>query len=118
MLKDGETLDEFDRYLKENFVDGKLPFDGIFCVTDSLAHKIIGSLRKLGLRVPEDIQAIGYDGIRHFGDLELTCSTIVQPTEEIAKTCVDILLSMNEETVTSPLLCLPISYAFGGTTKS
>ena len=67
------------------------------------------------LRIPEDVQVIGFDGIRQFGDSEYMCSTIVQPVSEIAQTCVDLLLQ--ESTSAKPLLmCLPVSYAYGGTT--
>ena len=95
---------------------GKLDFDGIFCVTDALAHQIIGSLSRMGLRVPQDVQIVGFDGIRLFGDLEYHCSTIVQPVESIAKTCVDMVLDADNGKAPS-LVCLPIQYAYGGTTK-
>ena len=72
-------------------------------------------LQKLNIRVPEDVQIIGYDGTRILGDCDLICSTIVQPVQEMAEMCVDFLL---QETITSkpPLVCLPVSYAYGGTT--
>ena len=91
-------------------------FDGIFCVTDSLAYQIIHSLRSMGLRVPEDVQVIGFDGIRNFGDLDYTCSTIVQPTEEMAEVCVNMVLE-KEDVKSTSLVCLPVTYAYGGTTK-
>ena len=100
----------------DNYRDGKLDFDGIFCVTDSLAHQIHGSLRRMGVRVPEDVQIVGYDGVRLFGDLEYSCSTIVQPVTQIAEACVDMALRW-EEARTPSLLCLPVTYAYGGTTK-
>lgn len=106
----------FEDFLHAHFHEGKLDFDGLFCVTDGLAHQIMGSLRDMGLRVPEDVQIIGFDGVRHFGDLEYTCSTIVQPIEAIAVTCVETVLE--KRSANAPmLLCLPVSYAYGGTTK-
>ena len=71
----------------------------------------------MGLRVPEDVQVIGYDGIRHFGDLDYTCSTIVQPVEEMAEVCVDLVLDKKEDAKAPSLICLPVHYSFGGTTK-
>ena len=115
ILGDGTPYEEFEHFLAEHFHEGKLDFDGIFCVTDSLAHQIIQTLERMGLRVPEDVQIIGFDGCRNFGDLELTCSTIVQPVEAIAQTCVDIILNMDADKTPS-LMCLPVSYAAGGTT--
>lgn len=117
ILDDGTPYSAFEEFLQEHLHDGKLDFDGIFCVTDTLAHQIIGSLKQMGLRVPEDVQVVGYDGIRHFGDLDYTCSTIVQPLEEMAETCVDLVLEKNEGKNPS-LICLPVRYAYGGTTRS
>lgn len=107
----------FEGFLQEHYHAGKLDFDGIFCVTDSLAHQIVVTLRGMGLRVPEDVQVIGFDGARHFGDLELTCSTIVQPVEDMAAICVDMVLQKRSSKVAS-LVCLPVSYAYGGTTRA
>lgn len=116
IVDDGTPYSAFDDFLREHLHDGKLDFDGIFCVTDTLAHQILGSLKAMGQRVPEDVQVIGFDGIRHFGDLNYTCSTIVQPLEEIAEVCVNMVLE-KEEANTPSLVCLPVTYGFGGTTK-
>ena len=62
------------------------------------------------------VQIIGFDGVRHFGDLELTCSTIVQPLEAIAANCVELVLSPRGENAPA-LICLPVSYGWGGTTR-
>ena len=116
IVDDGTPYSAFEDFLREHLHEGKLDFDGIFCVTDVLAHQIIRSLRAMDLRVPEDVQVIGFDGIRHFGDLDYTCSTIVQPTEEMAEICVDMVLE-KEDTKAPSLVCLPVSYGYGGTTK-
>ena len=116
ILNDGDPYQEFVDFLQEHVHDGKLEFDGLFCVTDALVHQIRGTLRQMGISVPEDVQIIGFDGCRHFGDLELTCSTIVQPVEAIAETCVDLVLGTNRSQAPS-LICLPIRYEAGGTTR-
>ena len=116
IVDDGTPYEAFEDFLREHLHDGRLDFDGIFCVTDTLAHQIIHSLRAMGQRVPEDVQVIGFDGIRHFGDHEFTCSTIIQPTEEIAEVCVNMVLEKDEGKSPS-LVCLPVTYGYGGTTK-
>lgn len=116
ILMDGAPFSEFEQFLQENLKEGKLAFDGIFCVTDKLAFEIIKTLRRMGQRVPGDVQVIGYDGLRAFIDGDYYCSTIVQPVEAMAETCVNLVLE--ESTANTPsLLCLPVSYAYGGTTK-
>ena len=83
--------------------------------TDTVAYQVIGILRKMGLRVPEDVQVIGFDGIRMFGDLDYICSTIVQPVADIAEACVSMVLSPDFKGLPS-LIGLPVAYADGGTT--
>lgn len=116
ILNDGEPFEGFEKFLSEHIYNGKLSFDGIFCVTDDLAYSIINVLLRLGQKVPEDVQVIGFDGTRHFGNKDYICSTIVQPIPEIAEMCVELLLQ--ESMITKPpLVCLPVSYAYGKTTS-
>lgn len=116
-LEDGQPFSEIEHFLASHMQNGKLSFDGLFIGTDSLAWRIIRLLRGMGIRVPEDVQVIGFDGIRMFGDMEYTVSTIVQPVQEIAETCVSTVLSKHLSSVPS-LICLPVTYACGGTTKA
>lgn len=115
IINDGESFEQFVDFLKEHMKDGRLEFDGIFCVTDGLAHFTYNQLLALGLRVPEDVQLIGFDGTRYFGTSEYICSTIVQPVPEMAEMCVELLLQ-ESMTTKPPLVCLPVTYAYGGTT--
>ena len=115
ILDNEESYDKFEQFLSEHMCDGKLTFDGIFCVTDRLAHFVLGMLQKLQQRVPEDVQLIGFDGVRSFGNIDYFCSTIVQPVPEMAEMCVDLLLRENE-LMKPPLVCLPVTYAYGRTT--
>lgn len=116
ILNDGEPYALFEEFLSQHIRKGKLSFDGIFCVTDKLAFLIMETLRKLKQRVPTDVQVIGYDGIRFFGSEDYVCSTIVQPVQEIAEMCVE-LLTRESLSTRPPLVCLPVSYAYGKTTK-
>lgn len=116
ILQDGDSLEEFEHFLAEHMCNGSLEFDGLFCVTDQIACEILKILKRFHLRVPEDVQVIGYDGVRLFGDGDYICSTIVQPVSDIAEMCVELLLQENM-TAKPPLVCLPVSYAYGGTTK-
>ena len=115
LLDDGMPLSTFESFLRANMEGDRLTFDGLFCGTDTVAYQVIGILRKMGLRVPEDVQVIGFDGIRMFGDLDYICSTIVQPVADIAEACVSMVLSPDFKGLPS-LICLPVTYADGGTT--
>lgn len=117
ILQDGQPIELFESYLRDHTHNGICDYDGIFCVTDFLAYRIRSMLQALNVKVPEQVQIIGFDGVRLFGDQEYTCSTIVQPIEGIAEACVDLLLTNTPEKRPSQIN-LPVSYAYGGTTKA
>jgi LacI family transcriptional regulator len=116
IINDGDSFDEFRIFLEEHLHDGKLDFDGIFCVTDHVAYHVLRILYNLKLRIPDDVQVIGFDGVKFFDD-SYSCSTIVQPVPEMAKMCVDLLLQDNMSSK-PPLVCLPVSFAESYTTRS
>ena len=114
--REGDPGSAMEDFLRAHFHDGVLDFDGLFCATDLLAQQIRRTLNQMGLRVPQDVQIIGYGGVKRFGDQELPCSTIVQPVEEIARICVDLILQSSPGKYACSLQ-IPVSYAFGGTTR-
>lgn len=116
ILDDGEPFAKFDDFLAAHIKQGRLSLDGFFCVTDKVAYYIVKALKKMQVRVPDDIQVIGFDGIRQLGDLDYICSTIVQPVPKIAQTCINVLFHEYKPDI-PPLICLPVSFAYGGTTK-
>ena len=115
-LPDGSPLSAFEVFLKRHILESDHPLDGIFCGNDSQAWQVVNILRTMGRRVPEDVQVIGFDGTRMFGNLDYVCSTIVQPVQDIAETAVNMVLS-NDFTGLPPLICLPVRYQPGGTTR-
>ena len=117
LIDDGTPHSVFEEFFQKHMDNGKLDFDGIFCATDFLACQIRSILHGMEIHVPEDLQIIGFDGVKYFVSTDLPCSTIVQPIEAIAETCVRLVLDPLSEKVPS-LVCLPVSYAYGGTTKN
>ncbi|MDO4866054.1 MAG: LacI family DNA-binding transcriptional regulator [Clostridia bacterium] len=115
-VDDGTPYSAFEDFLRDHLHEGRLDYDGLFCATDLLAYKIQRSLEQMGLRVPEDVQIIGYDGAQCFGDEDYYCSTIVQPVEEMARLCVDLVLQSRAPSIPC-LLQIPVSYASGGSTR-
>ncbi|AIQ54124.1 LacI family DNA-binding transcriptional regulator [Paenibacillus sp. FSL R7-0331] len=65
--------------------------DGIFAITDMLAASYIDQASKQGIRVPEDVKVIGYDGIQDSPYFHPILSTIRQPVEEMARTTIRLL---------------------------
>ncbi len=115
IINDGDSYKEFDAFLEAHLQNGRLTFEGIFCVTDGLANYILQVLRRLNQRVPEDVQVIGFDGTWNPGTRDYICASIVQPVADIAEMCTELLLQENMA-VKPPLVCLPVTYAYGGTT--
>jgi len=115
-LNDEDGLEPFREFLSSHMEQGQLDFDGIFCVTDSLTVHIQEMLSGLGLRVPEDVQLIGFDGIQRFAVGGFYCSTIIQPIGRLAETSVELVLREDRGNLPS-LVCLPVTYAVGGTTQ-
>ena len=98
--------------------DGSLTFDGVFSHTDYHGYMFYRLLLSEGYRVPEDVQIIGFDGIRKFGndDDDLFISSICQPVELLAEKCVEILTAA-DGTPAPCLTLLPAQYRYGGTTR-
>ena len=116
ILDDSETEQPFYRFIDEHIAQGKFEFDGIFCNTDKLACLIWNKLIQSGVRVPDDVQIIGYDGtLCHITGKPL-CSSIVQPIDRMAEAAVSILLKKNRSNL-PVLMALPVHYTEGGTTK-
>ena len=113
-LSDDDTEAPFFQFLEEHIQGGKLEFDGIFCNSDALAVRVCEFLRKQGIRIPEDVQIIGYDGIIDFATRRYICSTIVQPVAEMAETAVRFLLNGDNAPAN---ISLPVRFASGGTTR-
>lgn len=122
IIEDQDPIDLFDDFLAGHVHDGGLDYDGLFCSSDFVAWRACKKLREMGIRIPEDVQVIGYDGTRNFdgiracGECDYIVSTIVQPVQEIAETCVSTILSEDFSSRPS-LICLPVEFADGGTTK-
>ena len=116
ILSDHGSEQPFYDYLSKRIKNGKPDFDGIFCNSDQIASHVCEYLESTGVKIPEDIQIIGYDGIKDYFTGRYTCSTIVQPIADMAEAAVDIIL--NKEGQAHPaLVSLPVHYVSGGTTK-
>nr|WP_263326311.1 LacI family DNA-binding transcriptional regulator [Neobacillus sp. Marseille-Q6967] len=113
-----DTVFDDDRYF-ENFFQRKehQDVDGIFANTDLLAAKYIDKAKQYGLRVPEDVKVIGYDGIQDNKLFHPILSTIRQPVEKMARTSVKLLIRKIEgETLDQEIFRIPVVYREGETT--
>ena len=63
----------------------------VFAVKDMMAIGAMKAIREAGLRVPEDISVIGYDGIDAAALPMIDLTTVAQPREEMAEQIISIL---------------------------
>lgn len=117
----GDGNSSIDDVLQEFLIasrkSGKMRYDGIYTSTDSLAWLLLNQTRKLGIRVPEEVQIIGHDGLRMMNRGNYFVSTIVQPVKEMAEKSVEIVLKKIRGEETEMMTILPVKFADGGTTR-
>lgn len=76
----------------KKLLDAGRKFTALFAAADVMAIGAIRALRDSGLRVPEDVSVIGFDGLPLGSFLVPQLSTVVQNVEKLAKRSVDILI--------------------------
>ncbi len=114
---DQEQIAKIYTFLEQNVKNDKFEYDGIFTSSDIHAVMIVKKLKEMGIRVPEEVQVIGYDGLRILNVGDYPVSSISQPIKEMAKVSVEILIKMiNKEEITGDII-LPVCFVEGGTTK-
>ena len=75
------------------------------------------ALIKLGKKVPDDVQVIGFDGQRLKEDAPYLVSTIVQSVQQMAEQAASLLIqAINDEEVDKRTI-LPVHFGSGKTTK-
>ncbi|WHX47932.1 LacI family DNA-binding transcriptional regulator [Paenibacillus woosongensis] len=91
--------------------------DGVFAITDMLAASYIERARRQGIRVPEDVKVIGYDGIQNHPYFHPILSTIRQPVEEMARMTIRLLYNKIEgKPLDKQVYRIPVIYKPGETT--
>lgn len=74
-------------------IDDGIPFDGIFALTDSTAFGALRALADRGMRVPVDVQVVGFDNLRASDFTTPRLSTIEPGNDEMADEIADIMLT-------------------------
>jgi len=92
--------------------------DGIFCTDDLTALLVMQQARELGIRIPEDLKLIGYDGTDFIQNYHPELTTIMQPIVDIVTMMIDLLLRRidNPECELESTYTLPVKLISGATT--
>lgn len=94
-LSDEEQGEAVRRFIDEIFIPNK--FDGLIAVDDLTALKAITLLQMRGIKIPQDVEIIGYDNDKFAQWLSPSLSTVDHSTSEIAFKAVSILLQKLKE---------------------
>ena len=74
-------------------------FDGVFCVTDTIAIGVLRGLADLGLDVPGRVKVIGFDNVAEAAFTVPSLSSVDPDLEAIANKAVDLLVGKISGTV-------------------
>ena len=74
--------------------DSLLPFNALFACNDLMAVGALRALKKKGLRVPEQIEVIGFDDIDLAHLVDPPLSTVSQPALEMGAQSAELLLRL------------------------
>lgn len=92
--------------------------DGIIACNDMTAVSVYKVLQKRGYRVPDDIQIIGFDGVKFGRFLTPELTTVAQPIKEMGKCAVQMILGTVKELPRDRERKFPVMLIKGETTKN
>ena len=87
-------------------VEREEPPTGVICSSDVIAIGVLMEAQARGLRVPEDLSIVGFDGIAATTWTQPSLTTVEQPIAEIAHTAIRSLQSLIDD----PQARIPSSY--------
>ena len=84
--------------------------DGFFCSDDALAACLIQKLYRLGKRIPQDVQVIGFNSTFLSSSLTPSLTSIRQPIAEMCQAAVECLLrQISGERMRAEKIILPVT---------
>ena len=108
-------VEYYQQAVDDAFSSG-LEFDGVFGV-DQLAALCMNELLRRGLRIPEDVKLVGYDGTYISRMARIQMTTVVQPIDALAQESVRLILDrMAGKEVKNERVMLDVSLRQGKTT--
>lgn len=93
-------------------------FTAVFAVSDIMAIAIIKALDDAGLRVPQDVSVVGFDGIALSRFTLPTLTTVAQPTAQLARTTVELVSRLLKNPKDREHAILESSLLEGGSVRS
>lgn len=104
------AVELFDKYIDT---------DGVIASNDIVATAVIHEAHRLGKRVPQDLQIIGFDDIPFSSLLSPSLSTIRQPAHDMGREAAGLLIKLIEQDIVEDkIIQLPVSFVERETTRT
>lgn len=89
-------------------------FDGVFAISDWRALGVYLALNELGVKIPDEVRIIGYDGVSAATRTVLNITSIRQNIEQIAKCACELLVAQLEKRpIEKKRVIVPVSILSG-----
>jgi LacI family transcriptional regulator len=88
----GGVVDGPPDHLTAPFTGGPRP-EAIVATNDNIAITLLEQLESRGLRVPEDVSIVGFDGSRVGAHARIALTTVAQPVEALVDSSLELLLA-------------------------
>ncbi|CAJ1314848.1 LacI family DNA-binding transcriptional regulator [Paenibacillus sp. PK4536] len=111
------SFTDADRWAKELF-EQYPDTDGVIASNDIVATAVIQEAYRLGKKVPQDVQIIGFDDIPLSSLLSPALSTIRQPAYDMGRAAADLLIQLIEGTAGEQrIIQMPVQFIERETTR-
>lgn len=111
------SFTDADRWAKELF-EQYPDTDGVIASNDIVATAVIQEAHRLGRKVPQDVQIIGFDDIPLSSLLSPALSTIRQPAYDMGRAAAELLIQLIEGiTVEQRTIQMPVEFIERATTR-
>ena len=104
-------------YIKNALIELK-DIDGIFASSDLIAAQVIQVCNELKIRIPEDIQLVGFDDVDIATLTTPTITTIHQPIKEMASLAIELIINKNKNLDVIKNNILPVELIIRNSTVS
>jgi DNA-binding LacI/PurR family transcriptional regulator len=97
----------------QKLVTGRFAPTALVCSNDLLAIRAMRAVHRAGLRVPQDVSVVGFDGIALGRDLTLELGTVAQPNATIGHSAAHLLIdAIRDNLPVKPSASVTLPWAF------
>lgn len=96
LVREGEYRLETGREFIEELLAKNIPFSAVFAGNDMIAIGALKALKKHHIKVPGDVEVIGFDNIDLAALIEPALSTVAQPTYDMGALGANMLIDLIE----------------------